>query len=413
MIENHTKIKKTPKLRFPEFHDEWQSSYIGKLSSKVGSGSTPRGGSATYKDRGVPFIRSQNVRDGKLDMSEVVFIDQATHASMPSTAIEPNDILLNITGASLGRTCVVPQDFIEGNLSQHVCIIRLKRGTSPYIVHTLISLPKGLHELLKTQTGGGKEGLNFQAVRSFKVILPSSIEQTKIAEFLMAVDEKVAMLQKKVDLQKKYKKGVMQAICTQKIRFKDKNGKDYPDWQEKKLSEISYIKAGNSKSAHIKEDGNNVIVDMGAISSNGSLIDTKRTDYSGDFILSSELVMVKDDIGAGKIIGKVVCIPRDNKYVLGDHVYKITPFEGVTKYLYYVINSESINRNFRIKANGTAQIGINSDTVHNQQLYLPSQKEQQKIANFLTALDDKIKLEESKLEQAKQLKEALLQQMFV
>ena len=101
---------------------------LGDICQKIGSGSTPKGGREVYLDSGIPIIRSQNVLNGILDMKDVAYISKEQHQKMKGTWVHPNDILLNITGASIGRSCVVPEDIQTANVNQHVCIIRLKNG---------------------------------------------------------------------------------------------------------------------------------------------------------------------------------------------------------------------------------------------------------------------------------------------
>ena len=115
----------------------WSWSRIGEVCSKTGSGSTPRGGQAAYKHAGIPFLRSQNVYDDGLRLEDVAFIDADTHARMAGTQVRPKDLLLNITGGSIGRCCRVPDDFGEANVSQHVAILRLAVPAMSDYLHRL------------------------------------------------------------------------------------------------------------------------------------------------------------------------------------------------------------------------------------------------------------------------------------
>lgn len=406
----------TPQLRFPEFTDEWQVKKLGDLASKVGSGSTPRGGSAVYRADGVPFIRSQNVVRGRLEMSDIVFIDEVTHRSMLNSEIKPNDVLLNITGASLGRTCVVPKDFTSGNLNQHVCIIRLN-DTSSHLVHIILSKPRSLHELLKTQTGGGKEGLNFQAVRSFKVALPSKPEQEKIADFLTAVDERIGVGEKKLELLETYKRGAMQKIFSQQIRFKDENGSPYPDWEEKKLGEVcKTAKSGGTPTATNRKYYNGGEIPFLAISDiteQGKFL-TKTSKFITEEGLKNSASWVVPDNSIIYSMYASVGLPAINKIPIATSqaVINLIPNDkATTEFLYYfLLNYKRFVHRF--VETGT-QGNLNAQTVKNIPISLPSVEEQQKIADFLTALDEKITAEKSKLTAAREFKKALLQRMFV
>ena len=103
---------------------DWYTTTIGEIATKIGSGITPTGGSTRYKDYGRAFVRSQNVSWGRLLLDDLVFIDEDTHSEFPTTELRKDDVLLNITGASIGRTAVVDERIVGGNVNQHVCIIR-------------------------------------------------------------------------------------------------------------------------------------------------------------------------------------------------------------------------------------------------------------------------------------------------
>src|SRR5699024_458558 len=105
---------------------DWKIEKLGKLVSKVGSGITPRGGEKVYKEKGRPFLRSQNVGWGYLILNDVVFIDDQMHNTFINSELKQLDVLLNITGASIGRSAIVNDKIVGGNVNQHVCIIRPK-----------------------------------------------------------------------------------------------------------------------------------------------------------------------------------------------------------------------------------------------------------------------------------------------
>lgn len=250
-------------------------------------------------------------------------------------------------------------------------------------------------------------------LKRLKRAFPTLPEQRKIASFLGSVDTKITQLSRKKTLLEDYKKGCMQQHFSQKIRFKDDDGKEFPDWEEKRLGEIIILSAGTSKTKSISETGDRFIVDMGSVTSSGQLVCNKRTQLDSDLLDIGDLVMPRDDIGGGNIIGKVGLIDKSGTYVLGDHVYRLQVEAQNSTFLAYLINSSSINKSFRRKANGTAQLGLARGSVLKQPVSLPHPDEQRKIADFLSALDRKIELVGQELEHAKTFKKGLLQQMFV
>ena len=180
------KIKKTkPQLPFFDdtpfkLPDGWAWSTVGEICSKTGSGSTPRGGKNTYREEGIVFLRSQNVYDDGLRLHDVAYIDAATHAKMSGTVVHPADLLLNITGGSIGRCCRVPDDFDEANISQHVALIRIAvHGLQDY-VHRLILSPYFQAFIFGEQTGAGRGGLPKNKMDLIPLALPSLAEQHRI-----------------------------------------------------------------------------------------------------------------------------------------------------------------------------------------------------------------------------------------
>jgi len=240
-----------PKLRFPEFNGEWEMKKLGEVATKVNSGKTPLGGESVYVESGVLFIRSQNVLDSKLSFENSTYIPESVNDTMKNSIVKPNDILLNITGASLGRSCVVPENFSIGNVNQHVCIIRIDKQYEPSFIQPIFASEKGQNLFASLQTGSGREGLNFQSIKGIQLFFPTLPEQTKIANFLTAVDDKLTQLKKKKSLLEQYKKGVMQKIFSGEthgrasVRFKDENGVDFAEWEEKKLGEVANFRRGS------------------------------------------------------------------------------------------------------------------------------------------------------------------------
>jgi type I restriction enzyme S subunit len=205
-----------PRLRFPEFENagEWEEGELGPKASKVGSGITPTGGDKNYKQAGRPFVRSQNVGWGILLLDDVAFIDEETHASFDSTEIQVCDVLLNITGASIGRSAVADERIAGGNVNQHVCIIRTQFGElDPFFLNQFLISQRGQKQIDSFQAGGNRQGLNFAQIRSFEIPLPPTIyEQQRIASCLSSLDALITAETQKFEALKTHKKGLMQQL---------------------------------------------------------------------------------------------------------------------------------------------------------------------------------------------------------
>ena len=160
----------------------WIWGTVGEICSKTGSGSTPRGGKNTYQQQGIAFLRSQNVYDDELHLHDVAYIDATTHARMSGTMVQPADLLLNITGGSMGRCCRVPDDFDKANVSQHVAIIRIAINGLQDFVHRLILSPYFQSFIFDEQTGAGRGGLPKYKLDRIPVALPPLAEQQRIVD---------------------------------------------------------------------------------------------------------------------------------------------------------------------------------------------------------------------------------------
>jgi type I restriction enzyme S subunit len=206
----------TPRLRFPRLNEsgEWTLEKLGGKTLKIGSGITPKGGSENYKTNGRPFVRSQNVGWGQLILDDVVYIDDQIHSTFSSTEIQQSDVLLNITGASIGRSAISNERVTGGNVNQHVCIIRTNaEELYPLYLCQYILSPLGQNQIDSFQAGGNREGLNFAQIRSFNIPFPPTLhEQKRIADCLSSIDELIIAEINKIETLKADKRGLLQLL---------------------------------------------------------------------------------------------------------------------------------------------------------------------------------------------------------
>ena len=203
----------SPSLRFPEFTGEWERCKLGTLATKVGSGSTPKGGDAVYTSIGHYFVRSQNVGMGFLMLDNIAHINDDIHQKHKATEIYENDVLLNITGASIGRTAVATKELEGGNVNQHVCIIRTNSKVNPKFLCDYIQTQRIQNHIKSLQTGGSREGLNFEQIRSFPISLPSINEQNKLTCLLDKINERIATQVRLIDRLQSLMIGIAQKIA--------------------------------------------------------------------------------------------------------------------------------------------------------------------------------------------------------
>lgn len=199
---------------------EWHIRTINDLATHVGSGVTPKGGESVYQKEGILFIRSQNVHYSGLDLSDIAYISNEIHNTMKRSEIFVNDILLNITGASIGRCCIVPKFEGEMNVNQHVCSIRLYDSNlynSGYVSIVLESVI-GKKQIMQYNSGGNREGLNYENIRSFNIPWPIEEERKNIFKIMDEINQSIETEKKQLSKYKRLKLALMQDLLTGKKR---------------------------------------------------------------------------------------------------------------------------------------------------------------------------------------------------
>lgn len=326
---------------------------------------------------------------------------------MKGSTVIRGDVLLNITGASIGRSCVVPECVDEANVNQHVCIIRPKNQVDKKYLQAFLASHKGQKLIYQGQTGSGREGLNFQSIASFKIHFPLLPEQQKIADFLSAVDKKIEQLTEKHRLLTEYKKGVMQQIFSQQIRFKDDEGNGYPEWEEKSLRNIASITMGTSPaSSAYNENGIGLPLIQGNadVSNRVSLPRVYTSEITKECFIGDVLLSVRAPVGEVSRSLHHACIGRGMSAI---KAAKNNSTEFIYQFLLW------FEPRWKSLSQGSTFESVNTKDIKELSVLAPCEEEQQKIADFLIAIDNKIDQAWSKLEQTKTFKKGLLQKMFV
>ncbi|WP_291474803.1 restriction endonuclease subunit S [Acidovorax sp.] len=212
----------------------WPVDRVKDHASKIGSGVTPTGGAAAYLDTGVPLLRSQNVHFDGLRLDDVAYIGEDTHDEMGGSKLRPRDVLLNITGASIGRCAYVPEDFGEGNVNQHVCIIRPAAKLNHKFLTYCLSAPWGQDQVFAGFTGASRQGLGQRDLGEIQVPLPPLPEQQRIATYLdascAAIDAAVAAKRSQLDTLDALRKSIIQRAVTFGIEANPKLRQVNSDW---------------------------------------------------------------------------------------------------------------------------------------------------------------------------------------
>ena len=187
--------KRVPEIRFVGFTEDWEQRKLSDITLKIGSGKTPSGGKNAYVDDGIPLIRSQNINNDRVDLEDIVFIDEETDNSMENSRVFTDDVLLNITGASIGRSAVY-RGKDKANVNQHVCIIRPTKDFDSDFIQLNLASNFGQKQIDASQAGGGREGLNFQEIGKMSFMFPSNQEQMKIGVYFNHIDYLITLHQR-------------------------------------------------------------------------------------------------------------------------------------------------------------------------------------------------------------------------
>lgn len=416
MIEN----KRTPAIRFRGFSSEWGERKLGEITSKIGSGKTPLGGESSYVKTGIPLLRSQNIHDDRVDLEDVVFINEDTDISMTNSRVFTNDVLLNITGASIGRSAVYKQS-IYANVNQHVCIIRpINEFCSDFIQLNLTS-NNGQEQIDSSQAGGAREGLNFQEISKMKFSFPLIDEQKQISKYFNNLDKLISLHQKKHTQLRAIKKAMLEKMFP-------KEGETIPEirfagftepWERQKLGEVAEIK----DSARIpNEEWTNSGIPYIRAS------DISNETMKGTLFISSEKYTfykgktgapTKGDVlfnGGGKI-GKALVL-TDNKpiYVQGGAVLYARTSESqelTGQYLKVYFETHPAKKYIDLASAGGTMKHFTLLSSQKMPIQIPNIVEQQKIGKYFHNLDNLITLQQKKIDQLQHIKKAFLNKMFV
>ena len=382
-----------PKLRFKEFTDEWkQTPKKNIIYSNIIEAPKPT----------TDYIRLGIRSHCKGTFHELVKIENILSADK-MYIVPKNNLILNITFA-WEQAIAITDDNDEGKyISNRFPTFAFKDNQLPTFYKYIIPQKRLKYDLNVASPGGAGRNrvLNKKLFLSIPVNIPLLKEQEKIAKFLTTVDKKITNLENIITSLENQKKGLLQQIFSQKLRFKDKNGNNYPNWEKKKLEDIAIFLDNKRKPLEQSERIHGKYPYYGA---------SGIIDYINDYIFDEELVLLSED-GANIIDRNYpICYIATGKYWVNNHAHVLkVKSQYVNKFI-----CESLEQlNYTKYNTGTAQPKLNQDVCRKIILSIPCLEEQTKIANFLSTFDRKLENQKAQLEHWKQIKKGLLQQMFV
>lgn len=392
-------MNRVPKLRFKEFSGDWEKlnaeEIFKNISNKNHNGDLPI--LAVTQDKGVVYRDSLDL---KINSSETGIKNYKI--------IEPGDFVISLRSFQGG----IEYSSILGISSPAYTVLKPKIEISDFFYKVYLKKESFISELNSTIEGirDGKQ-ISYAMFSKLKLPYTKVEEQQKIANFLSNVDKKISITEEKLDLFKDYKKGIMQKIFKQELRFKDSNGNDYPEWEEKKLGDVFSFKQGYQipfkEQIKIKEKG------------------YVRYLYISDFFSDKNLLYVKDD-GKEKITETDITVAntgntagsfyRGKSGILSNNMFNIQNDEKVVTndFLFQFLGTSLYSNQLKTFFNSSGQPHLGHKNMSMIIINYPvSFEEQQKIANFLSSIDKKNDNLATELENLKEFKKGLLQQMFI
>jgi len=400
-----------PKLRFKQddgsdFPD-WEKSILGDYGKLIkGLIYSPK----NIVENGLLVLRSSNVQNNILVLTDNVFVNLKLN-EYKLTKID--DIIICVRNGSkkfIGKNAIVKNQYLP--TSTHGAFMANFRGESNKFVFQWFQTQIYKKHIWKN-LGATINSINNSDLKKFRTVFPLEPEQQKIASFLSSVDKKIELLTKKYELLEKYKKGLMQKIFSQEIRFKQDDGSDFPDWEESFLEKKIFLQSGFPFKSKYFNGSDKKVLRIGDIKKNircelfkgiftNEACEDKYKVNENDFVIAL----------SGATFGKIGKVKDQEEYFINQRVAAVRTKENL-EFFFQLFDSELFKKYLLSVPSIGAQSNISNGDIYKFSSFFPTVKEQQKIASFLSALDKKIDLVKQQIEKTQTFKKGLLQQMFI
>ena len=385
-----------PKLRFKEFDGDWFQSKIGEIF-QVTSGSTPlRSDNRFFENADIAWVKTTDLNNGLIEKTE----EKISQIALKETSVKilpKGTVFVAMYGGfnQIGRTGLLVH---EAACNQALSAIYPNEKIDSYFLLTFLN-----HKVddWKNFAASSRKDPNITKsdVLAFPLKYPVKEEQTKIASFLSVVDEKISQLTQKHALLSQYKQGMMQKLFSQQIRFKADDGSEFGEWENSYIGNECKITTGNKDTQNKVDDGLYPF-----------FVRSQTVEKINSYSMDCEAILTSGDgVGVGKNYHYM-----NGKFDFHQRVYCLYEFSErlIGRYLYIYFSNYFYDRVKRLSAKNSVD-SVRMDMISKMEIKLPCLEEQTKIANFLSAIDQKIEVVAQQIEQAKMWKKGLLQQMFV
>ncbi|ENU35789.1 MULTISPECIES: restriction endonuclease subunit S [Acinetobacter] len=400
----------TPKLRFKEFDGDWSSQTLGNIAKFISGYAFD---SEKFDENGRKLITPRNFTT----YGRALFTEQNTKFTIESCdekfVCRGNDLLILLTDLTqscelLGKPILLPHLNEEILLNQRILKVEPNQDVIGKVFLLNFFLTENyLKHIKETSTGTTVRHSSHKILSKYEVFYPSKAEQTKIASFLSAVDEKISQLTQKHELLSQYKQGMMQKLFSQQIRFKADDGSEFGEWE---INIIRDVFTNKSKNFNPQNEGNLPCIELEHLSQNtGKILGTIESCEQQ----STKNLFEKNSVLFGKLRPYLRKFAKPKfKGVCSSEIWVLTGLKISNDYLFQFVQSEQFTELTNIQS-GSKMPRADWNVIADSEIEFPCLEEQTKIANFLSAIDQKIEVVAEQIEQAKTWKKGLLQQMFV
>lgn len=356
-----------------------------------------------YSNNEIPFIRSSDIHKNKTEL----YISSKGLENSSAKLVSKGHILYALYGATSGEVDVSK---IDGAINQAVLCINAHNDLNYFL---MLFLSKNKDKIVRKYIQGGQGNLSASIIKKIKVFTTSKLEETKISNLVKILSDIIALYDRKLKLLSQVKKYFLDNLFAEKeypnLRFKYfKKDK----WEKTSLNSIVTYSNGKAHEKEINNKGNLDLVMMNSITTGGRLITKKKILSPQDTLNKNDIVIVLSDIAKGELIGKSSVIPCDNQYVLNQRIGCLHPTLNIDSFFVSKYINQK-NRYFKSHAAGTSQINLSKSDVLNCTIYIPKVDEQHCVSNFIINVEKIINFYEYKKRHIIQIKNILLNTMFI
>ncbi|UVI92097.1 restriction endonuclease subunit S [Staphylococcus aureus] len=407
---SNTQKKNVPELRFPEFEGEWEDVKFVSIFQEVSNKTSDL---AKYP------LFSLTVEKGITPKTERYKRDFLVKKSDNFKIVEPRDIVYNPMNVTLGAIDLSKYNY-DIALSGYYHVMKIINSFNPDFISNFLKTEKMIIHYKKIATGSlmEKQRVHFSEFKNIIKKFPTNKEQQKIGDFFSKINRQIELQEQKLELLQQQKKGYMQKIFSQELRFKDENGEDYPDWKEKKLGDITEQSMYGIGASATRFDSKNIYIRITDIDEKSRKLNYQNLTTPDE--LNNKYKLKRNDIlfaRTGASTGKSYIHKEEkdiyNYYFAGFLIKFEIDEQNNPLFIYQFTLTSKFNKWVKVMSVRSGQPGINSEEYAKLPLVLPNKLEQQKIAEFLDRFDQQIELEKQKIEILQQQKKGLLQSMFI